>query len=140
MTERRFTELQCRLTIAPFLRLLKKKKNTHLERRLLAYSFVRTARHISFFTQRPRRFEFFFFITLFIKSASLPLRFDFFLAKKKRETLKARKETREPRGTMVPGTTANHAFNFYGIFGLKRQAYAHYVYRTGRIFFLWDFY
>lgn len=31
MTERRFTELQCRLTIAPFLRLLK-KKNTHISK------------------------------------------------------------------------------------------------------------
>lgn len=77
MTERRFTELQCRLTIAPFLRLPKKEK--HLERRSLAYSFVRAVLATSLSLRSDHDvLNFFFFAALFIKSASLPLRFNFF--------------------------------------------------------------
>lgn len=85
----------------------------------------------------------FFFSQRCSSSSSSPPRLHFLGVKKRRN---ARKETTEPRGTIVPdiSTTLNCAFNFYGIFGLKRQVCvrtrAMYIHETGRIFLSWGFY
>lgn len=61
------------------------KKNTHTSRKKTSRIFFCSYRspHI-FLYATTTMFKIFFFITLFVKSASLPLRFDFFLAKKKK--------------------------------------------------------
>jgi len=76
----------------------------------------------SFRTQRPRRFWIFFFLSAFIKSASLPLRYDFFWCEKNTGGTKGNEGAAWDNGPRVRRQRANHAFNFYGIFGLKRQA------------------
>jgi len=115
-----------------FLWLLQKKK---IPKEDFSRTFFCSYRLATIFLY-ARRFA--FFSKLFIKSASLPLKFDFFLQKKKGKErnsgcTKGNEGAAWDNGSLVLPTTANHAFNFYGIFGLKRQAHArapHYVYRA----------
>lgn len=137
MTERRFTELQCRLTIAfVFTVAAKKKEEKSLKEDFSRILLFIPLGHIFLYAQH---FE--FFSKLFIKSASLPLRFDFFWCKKRGEgnsgCTKGNEGAAWDNGSPVLPTTANHAFNFYGIFGLKRQARAraHYVHRRAEFSF-----
>jgi len=99
MAERRFTELQRRLTIASFLRSLKKKKNrkNNIPKEDVSHvSFVRTALSCYIFLYHDevsRKKNFFFQRALFIEIAFLWLRLNvFFLGEEKKEISRKKKE------------------------------------------------